>query len=210
MAILYEKKGSMWQNHGQTEVIMDNLDPEWVKAFDVPYKFEEQQQFKVVVYDIDDFKNLQNFDAHDKVGELIFTLHEVVTAKDQIMSKNICATKKDAMIEITGEEMNAADISNDQVIVIPRVSFSDGKNRGELLFFLMYRMHSGQGGRNNVWKPVYKSEIKTNDNSVRGSSDFVWNQFSVMVQDICGSDLDREVKVEVFRSSKSGRHANLG
>ena len=58
MAILYEKKGNMWQNHGQTEVIMDNLDPEWVKAFDVPYKFEEQQQFKVVVYDIDDFKNL--------------------------------------------------------------------------------------------------------------------------------------------------------
>lgn len=70
MAILYEKKGNMWQCHGQTEVIMDNLDPEWVKAFDVPYKFEEQQVFKVVVYDIDDFKNLQNFDAHDKVGEL--------------------------------------------------------------------------------------------------------------------------------------------
>jgi len=29
------------------------------------------------------------------------------------MAKNICASKKDAMIEITGEEMNAADISND-------------------------------------------------------------------------------------------------
>jgi len=29
------------------------------------------------------------------------------------MVKNICPTKKDAMIEITGEEMNAADISND-------------------------------------------------------------------------------------------------
>ena len=42
MAILYEKRGNMWQCHGQTEVIMDNLDPEWVKAFDVPYKFEEQ------------------------------------------------------------------------------------------------------------------------------------------------------------------------
>jgi hypothetical protein len=48
----------MWQCHGQTEVIMDSLDPEWVKAFDVPYKFEEQQVFKAVVYDIDDFKNL--------------------------------------------------------------------------------------------------------------------------------------------------------
>ena len=58
MAILYEQKGIRWLCHGQTEVIMDNLDPEWVKAFDVPYKFEEQQLFKVIVYDIDDFKNL--------------------------------------------------------------------------------------------------------------------------------------------------------
>jgi hypothetical protein len=29
------------------------------------------------------------------------------------MAKNICATKKDAMIEITGEEINGADISNE-------------------------------------------------------------------------------------------------
>lgn len=26
---------------GMTEVIMDSLDPEWVKDFSVPYKFEE-------------------------------------------------------------------------------------------------------------------------------------------------------------------------
>jgi hypothetical protein len=55
MAVLYEKRGNMWQMLGMTEVIMDNLDPEWVKCFDVPYKFEEQQLFKVIVYDIDDF-----------------------------------------------------------------------------------------------------------------------------------------------------------
>jgi hypothetical protein len=43
MAVLYEKRGNMWQMLGMTEVIMDSLDPEWVKCFDVPYKFEEQQ-----------------------------------------------------------------------------------------------------------------------------------------------------------------------
>ena len=105
MAVLYEKRGNMWQMIGKTEVIMDNLDPEWVKCFDVPYKFEEQQNFKVVVYDIDDFKNLSNLDAHDKVGELEFTLHEVVTAKDQILIKPISKQKKDSVIEITGEEI---------------------------------------------------------------------------------------------------------
>ena len=62
---------------------------------------------------IDDFKNLQNFAAHDLVGELEFTLHEVVTAKDQILIKPISASKKDSTIEITGEELNPADSSND-------------------------------------------------------------------------------------------------
>lgn len=41
MVVLYEKKGTMWAQLGMTEVIMDSLDPEWVKCFDVPYKFEE-------------------------------------------------------------------------------------------------------------------------------------------------------------------------
>jgi hypothetical protein len=34
------------------------------------------------VYDVDDFENLTKFEKHDLVGELQFTLHEVVTAKD--------------------------------------------------------------------------------------------------------------------------------
>lgn len=65
-----------------TEVIMDNLSPEWVKCFDVSYKFEEKQLFKVTVYDIDDFNNLTAFSTHDLVGSIEFSLHEVVTATD--------------------------------------------------------------------------------------------------------------------------------
>ena len=112
MVVLYEKKGNMWQQLGMTEVIMDNLNPEWVKCFEVPYKFEEQQNFKVIVYDIDDFDNLRAWDKHDLVGELEFTLHEVVTSKDQILSRNISKQKKDAIIEIAGEEVNL-NVSND-------------------------------------------------------------------------------------------------
>jgi hypothetical protein len=35
-----------------------------------------------VVYDVDDFKNIYNFENHDLIGEVEFNLHEVVTAKD--------------------------------------------------------------------------------------------------------------------------------
>ena len=34
------------------------------------------------VYDVDDFDHLKNWKGHDLIGELEFTLHEVVTAKD--------------------------------------------------------------------------------------------------------------------------------
>lgn len=58
---------------------MDCLQPQWIKQFDVPYNFEVREQYKVEVYDVDDFNNLLNFENHDYVGSLVFTLHEVVT-----------------------------------------------------------------------------------------------------------------------------------
>lgn len=120
MCVLYEKRGTMWQMLGMTEVIMDNLSPEWVKDFQVPYKFEEVQTLKAVVYDIDDFDNLRAFEKHSLVGEVEFTLHEVATAKDQILIKQISPNKKTATIEIAGEEVQV-NASNDQVIFVPKV-----------------------------------------------------------------------------------------
>lgn len=72
----------MWHRVGMTEVIMDNLNPIWVKSFDVQYHFERRDNYKVEVYDIDDFDNLTDFKKHDHVGTLEFALHEVVTARD--------------------------------------------------------------------------------------------------------------------------------
>ena len=80
MCVLFKKEGTQWREIGKTEVIMDNLNPKWVKNFEVPYHFEKREHYKVVVYDIDDFNNLGNFGSHDLAGELEFAIHEVVTA----------------------------------------------------------------------------------------------------------------------------------
>ena len=37
-----------------TEIIHDNLNPEFIKKIFVDYHFEEQEKFKVEVYDSDD------------------------------------------------------------------------------------------------------------------------------------------------------------
>lgn len=172
MVVFYERKGNMWAMLGHTEVIMDNLSPEWVTDFTVVYKFEEVQNFKAVVYDVEDTQNLRNFSAHDFVGEIEFTLHELVTAKDQIMVRPISKSKKDATIEIMSEEVKSQS-SYEQVIMIPKVTFDDNSNYNQWLFFLIYKNQSGNNQR-PVWKPVYKSEIKTHSNQ-RNVSEFTFN-----------------------------------
>lgn len=82
MAVLSQKQGNLWIRLGKTEVIMDNLNPKWVKSFDVQYHFEKRETYKVEIYDIDDFDNLDHYHKHDFIGSLEFALHEVVTARD--------------------------------------------------------------------------------------------------------------------------------
>ena len=35
MVVLYQKSGNQWMKLGQTEVIMDTMNPKWVKSFEV-------------------------------------------------------------------------------------------------------------------------------------------------------------------------------
>ena len=73
---------------GKTEVIHDNLNPEFVKKILVDFHFEQSELFKVEVYDSDDeTQQVKKLDNHDYIGVLEFKLHEIVTARDQIMKK---------------------------------------------------------------------------------------------------------------------------
>jgi C2 domain len=110
---------------GQTEIIENCLDPQWVKQFDVQYHFEQRELFRVMVYDVDDFKNVNNFNNHDFIGSLEFTLHEVVTMRDQTLEKpleNIDRPYgKSGIIRITGEESKRGD--QVELIMKPHATF---------------------------------------------------------------------------------------
>ena len=173
---------------GMTEVIMDNLNPEWVKQIDVQYNFEVREIYKVEVYDIDDFNNLNNFSSHDHVGSLEFSLHEVVTQRDQTLSRPlICkdrAEGKSGLIKISGEEKK---IGNSQEVVMkPRATFSQVSGMN---FFLVLKQ-SGQ----QSWKPVYKSEIKGQFNK-----GFEWNVLNLLTSDLVNdNNIDMAFKIEFY------------
>ena len=143
----------MWNKLGQTEVIMDNLNPTWVKSFEVQYHFEKREYYKAVVYDIDDFSKLDNYSGHDLVGECEFALHEVVTARDQTLSRLLQHAGRQAgksgTIKITGDEKTGKNDEEFNFELSGRFNSNDGFN-----FFLLHKCISPQ-----VYKPVYKSEI---------------------------------------------------
>lgn len=67
-----------WNKIGQTELINDNLNPQWVTKIETEYYFEKQEIFKVEVYDVD---NDNEINTQDFLGRLEFSLHEVVTSQ---------------------------------------------------------------------------------------------------------------------------------
>lgn len=58
--VLWELKGNQKQKRGQTEVVLDNLNPQFVSTIDVAFAFEENQQFLLEVFDADDMNQLHN------------------------------------------------------------------------------------------------------------------------------------------------------
>ena len=80
------------------------------------------------------------------------------------------------------------------VLQLPRNS----KFRGNLVFFLVYKMHAADD-KSTLWKPVYKSEIKPVE-SDKDVTRFVFSKFKSNVPDLCGDDLDEDVKIEFFTS----------
>ena len=107
--VFFKKAGNMWQKLGQTETIYDNLNPEFVQKVRVDFHFEQNDRYKVEVYDSDDDKS-KNLSNHDFIGAYEFTLHEVVTSRDQSLTKPLTNPNrsKPGDITITGEEMAAS------------------------------------------------------------------------------------------------------
>lgn len=63
-------------------------------------------------------------------------------------------------------------------------------------FFILYK---SIGSR--TYKPIYKSEIKE---SLGGT--FAWNFVSLLTSELANEELEREIKIEFFRSNKNGNH----
>jgi len=87
------------------------------------------------------------------VGSLEFTIHEVVTARDQTLERSLVNPDRQAglsgLIRITGEERQKG--SREEILMKVQCRFPDTSGMN---FFLINKVISP-----SVQKPIYKSEI---------------------------------------------------
>ena len=80
----------------------------------------------------------RNLDKHDYIGSLDFTLHEIVTARDQIMTKPLQndsrAAGKSGKIVISAVEQEAT--ANAEIVIFNPISSLPDSG---LSFFIIYR-----------------------------------------------------------------------
>ncbi|XP_034388371.1 copine-8-like [Cyclopterus lumpus] len=65
-----------WREFGRTEVIDNTLNPDFVRKFVLDFFFEEKQNLRYDVYNVD--TRSSNLSKHDFLGQMFCTLGEII------------------------------------------------------------------------------------------------------------------------------------
>ncbi|CDW59310.1 copine 8 [Trichuris trichiura] len=154
-----------WQEAERSEVMRNNLNPDFVHKFTIDYEFEARQSLKFEIYDVD--SACAKLEKHDFLGRVECTLAELVseprvpatigmpiTAEEQIESK-----------EEVSFNIRAEDLDNKRFL---------RKSSPQLA---IYRVNE-----DTSWTIVYRTEV------AKHCLNPVWQPFSLGTSQLCCSD----------------------
>lgn len=180
---------------GKTEVIKNNLSPQWVTTFELDYEFAKPTRINVGIYD-----EVKKKKGAKPMGSAMFEIGEILGARGNIKAKKIkgggtlfCRVQKAPMSNAGTFYFQLRGVKLKNV---------DGMFSKSDPFFEVSKQLKGGGGP--TWQVVYRSEVIQNDLNPK------WKAASVSVNDVCGGDKDQPVLISVFDFEKNGRHNSLG
>lgn len=190
ICVLYLYQNGKWTEFMRTEVVWNNLNPEWVTFFTILYVFEIRQPLLFRVFDVDSEK--ADLTKQDFIGEATIDLSQIVSSAGTTQLQLTVPNKREnrGTLLITPEQVeNCASVVEGEIQGIElkkvRALFKNDP------FFVIAK--SAEGGR---FLPVYQSEV---DRKMK------WKPFKVPYQVLCNVDPDRPLRVTFFdhRSTKA-------
>ncbi|KAM8863214.1 copine Va isoform 3-T3 [Spinachia spinachia] len=205
LVVLYTQgvECKQWREFGRTEVIDNTLNPDFVRKYILDYFFEEKQNLRFDVYDIDSKSpDLAKHptDFNDFLGQVYCTLGEIVGSPASRLEKPLGGIpgKKCGTIVLSAEELgNCRDYATMQFSA-NKLDKKDFFGKSDP-FMVFYR--SNEDGTFTI---CHKTEV------VKNTLNPVWQPFSIPVRGLCNGDYDRTIKVEVYDWDRDGSHDFIG
>ncbi|KAM9829533.1 copine Va isoform 2-T2 [Syngnathus typhle] len=200
LVVLYTQgvECKQWREFGRTEVIDNTLNPDFVRKYILDYFFEEKQNLRFDVFDID--SRSPDLAKHDFLGQVYCTLGEIVGSPASRLEKTLSGIpgKKCGTIILSAEELgNCRDYTTMQFCA-NKLDKKDFFGKSDP-FMVFYR--SNEDGTFTI---CHKTEV------VKNTLNPVWQPFSIPVRALCNGDYDRTIKVEVYDWDRDGSHDFIG
>lgn len=182
LCALYIYTNNRWIESGRTEVVWNNLNPEWVTFFTVMYIFEIKQYLRFIVYDVDD--NNANLSKQTIIGQAEVELSTIVSTGSALnLTLKDSKNKKSGQLLITTEQVeNCSSVVNFKFTcpTLKRMRFFSSNHP----FYVIAK--SSESG---LYIPIYQSEVSKKKN---------WKRATVPYQVFCNIDPNRPIRISVF------------
>jgi len=186
---------------GRTEVIQNNLSPDWVESFVFDYEPGEEMNFVVTVYD-QTSKGGENLKKHKEMGHAKFDTEHVLCSPGNSRSASLGGGTLYATVEpydrpagILSLELRGIDLPNVERTLLTSIDKSD-----PFVELSARKLHPN----GIIWDVVYRSSRIDNDLNPW------WKRDSVCVSALCQGDLNRPVRITVYDYNRGGNHKFMG
>jgi len=185
----------------RTEMIENNHNPQWIKKFEIDYRFEEKQLLRFCVYDWDNDSNKPS--KQDSLGSIECSLGEIMSKS----AKNVggCFTKSlsdgSGSLHVTGEEVTADSEMITLNIIGQDLDKKDLFSNSDP-FLIFYRKNAS-----GEYIAVHKTEVLV------GTLNPVWKPMQMPIRALNGnhkSDDTDDIKIECHDWDDDGSHDLIG
>ncbi|XP_075505134.1 protein BONZAI 1-like [Primulina tabacum] len=210
MAVLYMKgTDGLLQELGRTEVVLNSLNPKWIRKHIVTYQFEMVQNFVVRVYDVDtqfhdvDVKALK-LEEQQFLGESSCSLSQIVTKSNKTLTLDLgreevrspTHVRRYGQLTIYAEEIVASKTTTELILRCSGLESKDLFCKCDPFLVISKITESG------VTAPICKTEVLNNDHNPK------WKPIFLSIQQV-GSK-DSPLTIECFNFNSNGKHDLLG
>lgn len=211
MVVIYTKgRDGALQELGRTEVILNSLNPQWIKKVIVTYQFEVVQTLVFRVYDVDtQFHDLEvkmlKLDEQQFLGEGTCGLSEIVAKSNRSLTinlvrkeefTNVTHPRNFGQLTVNAEECVCSKTTTELILRCLDLENKELFSKSDPFLVISKIVERG------IPVPICKTEVLKNDLSP------IWKPLFLNIQQV-GSK-DSPLIIECFNFNSNGKHDLLG